>query len=718
MPAQKRKGSIDEEESSKKSKDVNSDSSVPAVGQSSSAQIVENDENISATSTSTTTSSSLSSSAPAKKPIVKAPIKKMNKLETFKDENKSDEERVENYFTEDKSPKSNGFGNKTIFILPIVLVLLEHLLRVTLDIPVGTLIRNMMLPPTPAPVKGKYQCNYDELANDVTIVVTVKDACSQAPGFINALHKMAPENVHLIYTFPNFTACATIPGLDEELNKFTHSTKLPLPVRVSPMQGWVDAVPYIKTKYAMLLHNDGYALDDFFLCELVEALKHKETLEVKDGKYVIAAPMLYESKADLSLAAHATQSNLRLVTEDTAKYGRIVRHDHSLSRALNRGSDFDEGPQTEFLEDHGFLIETDKIETVIDPHASYTLEYIDMIMTIRSNNWQVLFVPTARLEFRVTEFSWRDIPYFMYKRSEATAHGTRDYLISKWHADFPNTGFWTYIKYTIVEQHVYDEKYLKDLPWSDSATIAFGFFQMAGYNRYVDTVANSNKLDFLSVLEKLENGWQPNGPIVASRSMERKHWKKNETRTTKLPIDKILPTTTPKLINFEADMPLHFLPFATLELKYPNAASVPASIKPLCGLMIRHGKNNVGRSKPNEVSCWVNLPTFKSNNRLMQFLDKFAAVIKLPSRITTFIEMTLGSTTPAFEHMAPVLDALRDANVNDDADPNSVKAVWNICEHNFHDCNVKFEFGKDAKVLQFMGRPPSSAELISAIKQA
>jgi len=165
-----------------------------------------------------------------------------------------------------------------------------------------------------------------------------------------------------------------------------------------------------------------------------------------------------------------------------------------VSRALNRGSDFGEGEQSEFLEDHGFLIETNKIKSVIDPMASYTLEYIDMIMSIRANNWRVLFVPTARLEFRITEFrceltcgqvakllgcrlcrvcllcgapsqyftscffdlpasfSWRDIPYFMYKRSEATCHGTRDYLTAKWKANFPNTGFWTYIKYTILEQ--------------------------------------------------------------------------------------------------------------------------------------------------------------------------------------------------------------------------------------------------------------------------
>ena len=151
------------------------------------------------------------------------------------------------------------------------------------------------------------------------------------------------------------------------------------------------------------------ALDSFFGCELLQALKARQRDE-PESNYSLAAPMLFESKADGSLAAHATQTNLRLVEDDSPE-GMTVRHDHSLRRALNRGRDYQEGPQTDFVEDHGFLIDTDKIATVIDPKASFTLEYIDMIMTIRAKGWKVLFTPTARLEFRVTEFSWRDIPY-------------------------------------------------------------------------------------------------------------------------------------------------------------------------------------------------------------------------------------------------------------------------------------------------------------------
>ena len=36
-------------------------------------------------------------------------------------------------------------------------------------------------------------------------------------------------------------------------------------------------------------------------------------------------------------------------------------------------------------------MDSDKIAQLVDPYASYTLEYIDMIMTIRANGWKVRF---------------------------------------------------------------------------------------------------------------------------------------------------------------------------------------------------------------------------------------------------------------------------------------------------------------------------------------
>merc|ERR1719207_326547 len=143
-------------------------------------------------------------------------------------------------------------------------------------------------------------------------------------------------------------------------------------------------------------------------------------------------------------------------------------------------------------------------------------------MTIRAKGWKVLFTPSARLEFRVTEFSWRDI------------------LMAKWRANFPNTGFWTYIKYTIIEQHVYrppdalrrvcDPSVANpsahgcdmDLPvaWKDQAALVFGFFQMVGYNRYQ---LGGKTVDFIEVLERLDRGWgpSPKEPVLASRTLAR-----------------------------------------------------------------------------------------------------------------------------------------------------------------------------------------------------
>jgi len=601
---------------------------------------------------------------------------------------------------------------------PVALVLLQYVLSTFLDIPIERIARNMFLPATPAPVMGKYtdKCSgptAQSLAEDVTVVVTVKDACSQAPGFIKALHTMLPDNVHLIYTYPNFTSCASIEGMQEELETWKHRTLLPLPLRASPMRGWVDAVDHIKTKYSLLLHNDGYALDPFFACELVEALKARQsgnmTLPtdepgvVEGGDYVVAAPMLYESKADGSLAAHATQSNLRLV-RDGSDGSVTVRHDHSVRRALNRGDDFGEGPQDEFLEDHGFMIETSKIKDIIDPHASYTLEYIDMIMSIRSNFWRVLFVPTARLEFRITEFSWRDIPYFMYKRSEVTCHGTRDYLTAKWKANFPNTGFWTYIKYTIVEQHVYSSKELESLEWKDSASIAFGFFQMMGFNHY--TEGPDKVKDYISVLEELDSGWMPADTVHASRNLQRKKWEEADLKKTKMQINEILgEPKEPSSIRIEADMPLEHLPFGAALFEFEGGsadceARVPAKMLPVCGLIVSH-------SEADKCSCWVNLPTFKSNSLFVRFLDRVAAIIKLPSRVTTYIEMFMGSERTAEDHLAPLEAAVK---------PTDAAVTLVACEAPDFNCTASFQFDEHSRVVQFLGRPPSVREVIQAIK--
>jgi len=471
------------------------------------------------------------------------------------------------------------------------------------------------------------------------------------------------------------------------------------------MQGWLDATEHIKTDYTLLLHNDGYALDDFFACELLQGLKSRQQTDMETGEYIASAPMLYESKKDGSLAAHATQENLRLVKNLDGNV--TVRHDHSVARALNRGLDFPEGPQTEFLEDHGFMIKTDKIKEVIDPRASFTLEYIDMIMTIRSNKWKVLFVPTARLEFRITEFSWRDIPYFMYKRSEITAHGTRDYLKAKWKANFPNTGFWTFIKYTIVEQHRYATSN-EDLPpniakewlkmeWREQAAMVFGFFQMVGFNRY--TIPDG-KVDFLDVLTRLDAGWEiESGSMKASRELQRP--KITDPRPIKVEnLSQILPTVNKNWVNIEADLPLENLPFAAAELTFPTCKEITSNpgLTKICGLVLK---------QTDSCQCWINLPTFKSNSLIVRLLDKFAGWVKIPSRVTTYLEMFMHSTRNGTQHVLPLRKFEKGKKY-------PLRLV--TCNQRQSDCDATFTFTKGTKLLQFYGRPPSAAEVAHVLQ--
>ncbi len=338
---------------------------------------------------------------------------------------------------------------------------------------------------------------------------------------------------------------------------------------------------------------------------------------------------------------------------------------------------------------------------MIDPRASFTLEYLDMIMTIRANRWKVLFVPTARLEFRITEFSWRDIPYFMYKRSEATAHGTRDYLVAKWRANFPNTGFWTYIKYTIVEQHVYSGSELSSLRWKDQALLVFGFFQMAGYNRYelggrrLRPWERAAPSDFIDVLERLDGGWVPRASVRASRTLARPEV--GSTRPSHVEhLDEILPYGKDSA-GPQAALSHEYLPFAMAKLTVATCAQLTHELEAVCGMIIEHADS---------CACWLNMPTFKSNSVLIRMMARLAARIKVPARITTFAEMLSTGSRNATDHVAP-LRGLEGESFS-----------ISTCDIDVADCSLSFAFGEDSRLKLFRGAPSTVADVQQALESS
>jgi hypothetical protein len=155
---------------------------------------------------------------------------------------------------------------------------------------------------------------------------------------------------------------------------------------------------------------------------------------------------------------------------------------------------------------------------------------------------------------------------------------------------------------------VYGPSELKALAWHEAASVAFGFFQMAGFNRYEDHVGGSGVVPFTTILKSLDSGkrspfggaasgrpddearthtrlfgltrhhttkpttttttlgWHPAGPLLASRELQRPPFglpANSVVKATAKPIEAILgPARKPSTMSLQADMPLEYLPFA------------------------------------------------------------------------------------------------------------------------------------------------------------
>jgi len=149
-----------------------------------------------------------------------------------------------------KSPKSQI--SRTKVVAALVAAIACQALLTSLDLPLLKVGRNILSKSTPDPLPPKYSC--DDLSSKLTVVVTVKDACSQMPGFVKALEPVVGTGTALILTYPNLTACDPL-ALKVDLAPWRDVTTVPLPPSASPMRGWSDSVGLIKTEFALLLRR-------------------------------------------------------------------------------------------------------------------------------------------------------------------------------------------------------------------------------------------------------------------------------------------------------------------------------------------------------------------------------------------------------------------------------------------------------------------------------
>ncbi|AEP15788.1 hypothetical protein EQVG_00379 [Emiliania huxleyi virus 207] len=549
--------------------------------------------------------------------------------------------------------------------------------------PTYLIARNLISPNNPTLIPGKYACT-PSILKDITVIVSVKDTCSQSPIFIESLKKITTKYTPLIYTYPAYKGCE---AMKPPLKYWRNVRTIPVDLRDSPMSGWVKGSKYVKTKYTYLVHNDGYALRCDFLCELYGALSSR------GEDYVVAAPMLYENKEGGGLGAHATQANLQIVPGGN-KYGINAFHQHSFIKSLNRGEDLSEDDQTEFLEDHGFLIKSSYILDVIDDKASFTLEYLDMILNLRNINKKVVFVPSAALEFRVTQFMLQDIPYFAYKRSEEIAHKTRDYISTKWQVGVPNTGFWTYIKYTILEQHVYCGNALASLSWREQLMTVFGFFELSGYNRY--KWSSPRYIPLTKVVYLLDGTRMPPAKrYVAYRNIHRPMLKPKHINN----ISKLVGRGDGRVM----EMTYEYNAFIVFNAQYKCINK--ASIMHICNVIIE--------SDSDICICWGHVPIFKRGNVVSAYSKMIASLLKIPSRIATYLEMLTYKSQDISHMIGHIPPNISSAGI----ESQDLNLTLYACGADQHDCYVPFEFGKHMRLSQFYGGPISLYEFARYISK-
>ena len=55
-----------------------------------------------------------------------------------------------------------------------------------------------------------YICSPKELKNMITLVITVKDTCSQKNDILHNIAQKLPAPLNIIYVYPNITGCVDI----------------------------------------------------------------------------------------------------------------------------------------------------------------------------------------------------------------------------------------------------------------------------------------------------------------------------------------------------------------------------------------------------------------------------------------------------------------------------------------------------------------------------
>ena len=119
------------------------------------------------------------------------------------------------------------------------------------------LIRNLFLSNIPEYISPLYNnCSLDLLTNKITILISVKDTCTQGINLLSYMASILPYNISIIYVYPDFIGCNFI---DIDIGIFTNLIVKKIESIGSPIQGFLE-FESAKTIFAPLIAN-AFAVD-------------------------------------------------------------------------------------------------------------------------------------------------------------------------------------------------------------------------------------------------------------------------------------------------------------------------------------------------------------------------------------------------------------------------------------------------------------------------
>ena len=221
---------------------------------------------------------------------------------------------------------------------------------------------------------------------------------------------------------------------------------------------------------------------------------------------------------------------------------------------------------------------------------------------------------------------------------------------------------------------------------------------MAGYNRYDLGGKKGGKepSDFLDVLSKLDRGWTPpkdGRPIVPTRELARKPITTTRPSYVKH-LDEILPYGRDSRV--EAEIEHEYLPFSMAKLSLPSCDADAGGRG-----RVRHRHRRERRRRG--LHLLAQHAHLQERLPLHPLLARVAALIKVPSRITTFVEMALAGSRNGTQHVAPLRGF------------ESPAFSLYTCDIGETGCSSSFRFSKNAKLRLFRGKPSTINDVTAAL---